>query len=526
MGVNFYMDNWLTASAGVGLIQVLKEFDKDYDLGKGRKIEISEKEFKELPELFAEYLVKDCEEILTEKFKELLRKKKFSLEDIKNPYNYVILPKLGDFYNNSKLTNQSAKYIKKVDELSKNLLKKTFDGLKEEEIKEKFWERLKEVNYLGVIKDAIKKAVLEGIDEILKNKEDPNAPLCFFCRERHTYVYKGKYRVFGAEHFTPLSASEDTIPNLFWNGKNEMYLCSYCEFYLFFAFAGFTKVGKNRFLFVYIPDDVETLLSVNSHLKTKERVEKSILGELFRAVKFLKNLEEQKSRWILENIYFVEIEKVSEAKANIYSFSVSPKLAKVLRDYLDDYPEIFDSIFPQFVEYAYAGRSLYEFLHKILSGYFFKKSFKDLKGGYEEALIKKGASFDFLPYKLTYFIKFQEALSMGRDFEKQIRFAYFEGLNLKKEYEENLGKDKAEKRIQSLSYRILESVRRKDIDAFQQNLIRAYMQVEREIPYIFVEALKDENFNRIVYAFLIGLNGRERLEGEGEGTSEESVGEG
>ena len=93
---------------------------------------------------------------------------------------------------------------------------------------------------------------------------------------------------------------------------------------------------------------------------------------------------------------------------------------------------------------------------------------------------------------------------------KQINWAYSEGLALKEIYEQSMGKEKASRKVEGISYRLLDAVRRRDTDAFQQNLIRAYLEAEREIPYIFVEALKDGNFNRIAYAFLIGLNGKSK----------------
>jgi CRISPR-associated protein Cas5t len=34
--------------------------------------------------------------------------------------------------------------------------------------------------------------------------------------------------------------------------------------------------------------------------------------------------------------------------------------------------------------------------------------------------------------------------------------------------------------------------------------------VEKEIPYLFKEALDDKNFSMIAYAFLIGLNSEEK----------------
>jgi CRISPR-associated protein Cas8b1/Cst1 subtype I-B len=213
----------------------------------------------------------------------------------------------------------------------------------------------------------------------------------------------------------------------------------------------------------------------------------------------------------------VEIEKVGDAQANIYTLNISAKLARAIREMIDEYPPLFDDLFDPFIEYVYSGRSLYEFLFSMLSSFFYSERYKKLSGRKAE-VIKKGKALKYLPKNLTFFIKFQEVLNMEEKekVSKQVNWAYGEGLSLRKAYFNELGEDRAKKKIESISYRILEAIRRRDTDAFEQNLIRAYLEVEREIPYVFVEALKDGSFNRIAYAFLIGLNGKDKEASETE----------
>ncbi len=498
MGVRFYLDSWLTAAAGVGLLKVLEEKGiETHSLIKGRKLEIEEELWNELPSIFADKILEGSEE----KLKEFLSEEK---NKDKNPYNILVLPQLNDFFPNSPIVNQSKDYIKRL----KGIHLKLGDLPEEEKIQK--------------LKEEIRKALLEGLREFQSKESDPQAPLCFFCRERRSYFKNKKPRTFSAEHFMPLAASLETVSNFAWDGKGNLFICPECEFFLLFTPFSFTRSGK-RFLLVYIPDDPQKMLSTNTALYRKGKLEKEILKDLFEVVKVLKEKERHVAEWTLKNIYFVEIEVAGTAKANIHSFSVSPKLAKVIKDRIDRYPDVLNPIFNLFLEYVYGERSLYELLMRILSGFFFKESYK--KAGGAEGF---GRGFkEFLPGGLLYLINFQEALEMEMgDFEKQVRWAYAEGLSIKEKMEKGLGKERAKSRIESLSHRLLDAIRRKDTDAFQQNLIRAYLQVEREIPYLFVEALSDKSFNRIAYAFLIGLNGRRKEGGEGEdnGTSEDSVG--
>jgi CRISPR-associated protein Cas5t len=97
-----------------------------------------------------------------------------------------------------------------------------------------------------------------------------------------------------------------------------------------------------------------------------------------------------------------------------------------------------------------------------------------------------------------------------------INWAFYAGRALKKLYNES---ESSQRKLESFTYRLLEAVRRKDKEYFIHNLIRAYLEVEKEIPFFFKEALDDKNFSMIAYAFLIGLNTEERSK-EGEATGE------
>lgn len=313
-------------------------------------------------------------------------------------------------------------------------------------------------------------------------------------------------KIFDATNFTPLGASLETVENFFWKGKSNMYLCPECEIFLYFSAFGFMKTPRGTYLFVYMPDLKETKRM--NEVLSDEGSTRSFLSKTI--VEASKRIEERKAHWILQNIYVVEIEKVGDAKANIYTLSIPLRLARAIREMIDSYPPTFDDVFEIFLEYAYSGRSLYDFVFRILSGFFYRNRYKNLKGRGAE-LIRKGLRLkDSLPSGLTYFIKFQEVLDMKEKekVSKQVSWAYNEGVRLKEEMIKALGEEKAKRKVEGISYRILDAVRRRDIDTFQQNLIRAYIEVERPIPSLFVDSLKEESFNRIAYAFLIGLNGK------------------
>jgi hypothetical protein len=154
----------------------------------------------------------------------------------------------------------------------------------------------------------------------------------------------------------------------------------------------------------------------------------------------------------------------------------------------------------------------------LVSGFARGKSYENIEGKTTESrIISAGKSLKSLNKNLTFFIEFQETLNgRGVSTMNYIDWAYQEGKKLKANYISAMGKEKAKKKVETLTYRLLDTVRRKDKEHFAQNIIRAYLEVEKEIPYLFKEALKDEEFNMIAYSFIIGLNSQERKEGKEE----------
>jgi CRISPR-associated protein Cas5t len=464
--VRFYAGNWLMASACVGVLKVLENAREDIEkYVEERTLKIPKSLWEKLPELYVDYLLKDKESV-----KRSLEDSYRQRGDDINPYNTLIYSRLRDFHSNSPFTNQSHEYIKRLKGVySENL----------EEVLEK-----------------VKESFLEAYRKLLTTTKELSST-CFFCHERQTKNY------VDATTFTPLFASLETVRNFIWD---PIPICKECEFLLYFASAGFYR-SAGKYLFVYVPDDLLETYRMNVVLSTEEEIEEEKFGKVWSIVKYVLDLEKQKSSWVLQNIYFVEIEMVGDATANIYSFHISPNLAKAIRELIDNYPKNLQSIFSEFLFYIYTGRSLYEFLFLLLSGFIRKDSYKNLQGGtIESKIVQAGRNMKYISQNLLFFINFQEVLNMNTQ-KDYTNWAFWAGKELKKLYKEN---ESTQKKLEPLTYRLLEAIRRKDKEYFIHNLIRAYLEVEKEIPYLFKEALDDKNFSMIAYAFLIGLNSEEK----------------
>ncbi|MDQ7083114.1 MAG: type I-B CRISPR-associated protein Cas8b1/Cst1 [Aquificota bacterium] len=297
MAIRFYVRDWLSASAGVGLLKTLSQMGQEPDaIIEGNSLIFEEEDIKDrFPLALAKELTKDLNpESMGEK----------SLVEVA----FARLQSLNDFYSNSPLSNPSSTK-KKLAERSKD------------------FEELFGSDPVGAVRELISSFARDVFIDLLGRKLSDRT--CFFCGERKAYIRKGGPKTFEAVNFTPLSASTHTVENFFYNGKNNLYLCAPCEIVFYFAGFGFTRTAGNRYMFVYVPDIRETI-TLNSLLAEYKGINRDWLGKAVAEV--LKETEKRKAEWVLENIYVVEIEKVSDATANIYSFSIPPRVARAIDD--------------------------------------------------------------------------------------------------------------------------------------------------------------------------------------------------
>ena len=501
--VIFYPNNWLTASACVGMLKVLEWKYKDFSkFVEGNKVKIDRSIWEEMPYLYAEYL---CE-LNKQRFINTLNELKSHNSDAK---------KIGaEIYK--VLINTNIKY-----NLYRNsLLTNNFKPKYKREIGNKFLEVFINLNKpIGELTDEEKNHIFEEVKTIVKQKfaealgeeigeRDTIGLTCSFCNHRKAIKFVEE------RNFTPLFASFNTMRNFFWDN---IPICRECVMSLFFSCISFVSSEAQKQIFIYIPQNLEETYRIN---RIKE-LEEDIVSPLYSWMNKLVKYEIQKTEWMLESIYLVEIEAPSNANdVRIYSFHVSDRIAKAIRTEIKSYPKELESIFSQFMFYINTGKSLYDFLLYLLSGFLRKKSYENLKENTEDARIVNAGKNMKISKCLLFFINFQEVLNMNTQ-KYYTNWAFRAGQELKKLYNEN---ESIQKKLEPLTYRLLEAVRRKDKEYFIHNLIRAYLEVEKEIPSFFKEALDDKNFNMIAYAFLIGLNSEERSKAEE--ATEETTNEG
>lgn len=516
--VMFYPNNWLMASACVGMLKVLEWKYKDFsNFVEGNKVKIDTRIWDEMPCLYGEYLCELNKERFINTFDELI--KDASNENNENKaqeigaeiYKVLINTNISNaLYRNGRLTqNFKSEYKREIGnkflEALKNL-NKPMEKLTDQE-KDYIFKEIKEC-----VKQKFAKALEE---EIIETSINGIELTCSFCNHREAIKFVEE------RNFTPLFASLETMRNFFWDN---IPICMECAISLFFSCISFVSSGAQKQIFIYIPQNLEETYRINTIKELEEDVmskkankgNKSLYSLMNKLVKY----EIQKTEWMLESIYLVELEAPSNSNdVRIYSFHISDRIAQAIRTEIKSYPKELSRIFSEFMFYIYTGKSLYDFLLYLLSGFLRKKSYENLKDNTVDARIVSAGKNMKISESLLFFINFQEVLNMNeqRDYIKQ---AFWAGRELKSSYIKSEGN---QKKLEELTYKLLEAIRRKDQGYFSQNLIKAYLRVGKEIPYFFVEVLKDKNFSMIAYAFLMGLNSElekkdkeERANDEGE----------
>jgi CRISPR-associated protein Cas5t len=499
--VMFYPNNWLMSSACVGMLKVLEWKYKNFSkFVEGKKVKIDKEIWDEIPYLYAEYLCELNKKGFINTLDELI--KDVSNENNENKaqeigaksYKVLIKTNISDaLYRNGRLTqNFKSEYKREIGnkflEALKNL-NKPIEKLTDQE-KDFIFKEIKEC-----VKQKFAKALEE---EIIETSVDRIALTCSFCNHRKAIKFVEE------RNFTPLFASFETMRNFFWDN---IPICKECAISLFFSSISFVSSGAQKQIFIYIPQNLEETYRINTSKELEEDVmsEKANKGNksLYSLMNKLVKYEIQKTEWMLESIYLVELEAPSNSNdVRIYSFHISDRIAQAIRTEIKSYPKELSRIFSEFMFYIYTGKSLYDFLLYLLSGFLRQKSYENLKDNKVDARIVDAGKNMKISESLLFFINFQEVLNMNeqRDYIKQ---AFRAGRELKSSYIKSEGN---QKKLEELTYKLLEAIRRKDQGYFSQNLIKAYLRVGKEIPYFFVEVLKDKNFNMIAYAFLMGLN--------------------
>ena len=313
---------------------------------------------------------------------------------------------------------------------------------------------------------------------------------------------------FGSDYsdgnFIPLAISNDNSKNLFWNFNDKFPICPLCRLFLFWTPAGCKKCFK-RYMddkcdyndtlyygFVSTDGSLKELKAQNDNFMETSKKDGLFETFLLDSIKQAHKISE----WQLQNILYVEFNADYKSKnSKLNYFNIPTYLARFLKnDYkilegitdINERMRAFDSILK--------GNDL---KHIIDS---------KLRDTIKEKPYALNNTMNLI--KLRNYIKQYKKGCKNVDItiKKRIDALYFQGIEVANVYRQ---KNNANQ-LSGISYRLLNAVKADNKKEFMDTIIRIYMSIEKDIPMLFLEIMKEEklDFAEIAHSFITGLNSK------------------
>jgi CRISPR-associated protein Cst1 len=322
--------------------------------------------------------------------------------------------------------------------------------------------------------------------------------------------------VFNEGLFSITGVSIEKFDNLFFNSIPDLFICSVCELILLCSFAGFNKKprqlatsDKTEYLFVNMPS-LDILVRENDELQafyenytsdTRDTVYEHVLKDIL--------LKEQtkKSKWVLQNIFFVEFKASAQkntGKPIFKYFHVGKDIAELFVNessvisgikggmYLQK--DIWVDLKTECIKKLLDGESLYPLAERNLKG-----------------ILNNGKGYAYNSFVLAYL---QSA-------KKQININYTKGgiaMDSKQVYGilahqffdrgKNDFRDLPIDKKERMSYRLLSFIRAGKYADFYEALMKLYINSEKPVPESLLSILNTRDtidFEAKAYAFMTGF---------------------
>lgn len=469
---------------------------------------LKETKLKKLENLLNNKNEKEAKKVWTEIIKSL---KEIGLKD-KYSYNGKIPENINSIEDANQVLENAISYLENLPEEVKN--KKVIDYFRLGKFFHRNWlNSLSLENFKQKYEEPLKENSLKE-QEIKINKEKLKIP-CFVCYPQRIAI-KDKSFSTSLSSFAGLNA--DLINFIYMPQNKEipqkikLPLCEICEIIYFSYFAGLTPVKKDDktvYYFVNADSSIHKLVKENKLLSDyllNSKISENALLDFFTELVLESSYQE--AIYTLQNIAVLELDLTNETMPKVYSFNLSKEKAKFLKEYNNkedlrkfsrNYYKIKDtkiSILPEIMYLILENKLYFNYLNKLLKFYIAKQNNSK---NYETTI--NTYQIQVLNSLIFRFIKNVGGRIMKIS-ENDMWSIYFKG----KELANLLNSKNAKNKIQSISYKLLNSLRIGDTNQFMDVLIRTYMAYGEEIPSSFVKTLSDkETFYALGYSFLNGF---------------------
>ncbi|MDR2880248.1 MAG: type I-B CRISPR-associated protein Cas8b1/Cst1 [Fusobacteriales bacterium] len=287
-----------------------------------------------------------------------------------------------------------------------------------------------------------------------------------------------------------------------WNFTNDIGVCPVCKLVYSCVPAGMT-FAYDKGIFINDNTDVKSLILTNEKIKSKVLNEKEFNNSLtYKAI--IESINEEisdKARYELADVQVVRYENET------YRFNIlSRKMLSVIKDSKKDldfivrigFKEVnsYFKIYELVIQRLFNNQNLYTLIHKLL-----------------QYKLSTPANAHYLSSHIISLLKINLRFLEGIGImEKNKNYLIYGGSDagkeLKKSYE-------VQEKLKGISYRLLNALKTNNVDMFMDTLLNCYLYVQKPVPRIFLETLKnDDAFKTAGYAFIAGILGETKSEEE------------
>lgn len=284
-----------------------------------------------------------------------------------------------------------------------------------------------------------------------------------------------------------------------WNFTNDIGLCPVCKLVYSCVPAGMT-FAYDKGLFINDNSNIKSLVLVNNKIKSEVLKEREFNNSLtYKAL--IDSINEEindKLRYELADVQVVRYENET------YRFNIlSKKMLSIIKESKKDLDFIIKTgfkevntyfkIYELVIQRLFNNQNLYTLIHKLL---LYKLSIP------QNAHYLSGHIISLLKINL----RFLEGIGI---MEKNKNYLIYGGNDAGKVLRENY---EIPEKLRGISYRLLNALKTNNVDMFMDTLLNCYLYVQKPVPKIFLDTLKnDDAFKTVGYAFITGMLGEVKI---------------
>ena len=284
-----------------------------------------------------------------------------------------------------------------------------------------------------------------------------------------------------------------------WNFTNDIGICPVCKLVYSCVPAGMT-FAYDKGIFVNDNSSIEGLVLVNNKIKSEVLKEREFNNSLtYKAL--IESINEEindKIRYELTDVQVVRYENET------YRFNIlSKKMLSIIKDSKKDLDFIIKAgfkevntyfkIYELVVQRLFNNQNLYTLIHKML---LYKLSIP----------VNTHYSSSNIISLLKINLRFLEGIGIMENNKNYLIYGGNDaGKILRESYE-------VPEKLKGISYRLLNALKTNNVDMFMDTLLNCYLYIQKPVPKIFLNTLKDDDaFKTVGYAFITGMLGEIKI---------------